>query len=279
MHPPENLDPPEPSEFQDRIQRILNDKKRKELEEKFGASFHKGDAELPADVEADWLEQLETFEEQMENAERVPIRQYIGNPTLRPPAAVPADEIASELAQALDLLAAHGIAIDVLAEVEDAELYRFIVEELLDEETDDVRLEGWVSHFIYEEFHPNDEYDVKFWAEDFLSSLFMRFDESIFFDEETLRDSSGKRVTVEEMKRRMAAFHARYPVIEKCIINPLTWDIEGDTATVEAGTSWWGKDHKGEDIQMVGRALIHLRRSKYGGWDVTQARVPGWFEN
>ena len=106
MYPPDNLDSPEPSEFQERIQRIMNDKKRKELEEKFGASFHKGDAELPADVEADWLEQLETFEEQMENAERVPIRQYIGNPTLRPPAAVPADEIASELAQALDLLAA-----------------------------------------------------------------------------------------------------------------------------------------------------------------------------
>ena len=86
-------------------------------------------------------------------------------------------------------------------------------------------------------------------------------------------------VTIEEMKRRMAAFYARYPVIEKYNVNPLTWEIEGDTAKVEVGTSWWGQDAKGEDIQIVGRALIHLKRSMYGGWDVTQARVPGWFEN
>jgi len=279
MHPSDDFDLPESSEFQERIQRILNEKKKKELEEELGARFYEGDAEFPAKIEAIWLEQLETFERQMENARRVPIRQFIGNPTFQQPGAVSNDDLATELERALDLLADNNIAIDVLAGVEDAELYRFIVEELLDEEIEDVRVEGWVTHFIYEEFHPNDEYDVKFWAEDFMSSLLTHFDEGMFFDEEDLRDSIGNRITDEEMKRRVAAFHARYPVIEKHNIEPITWEIREDTALVELAVSWQGKDHRGDDIQMVGRAFLRLKRSKYGGWDVTQVRAPGWFEN
>jgi len=38
-------------------------------------------------------------------------------------------------------------------------IYKFITEELFDHEMDDIMLPGFVHHFIYEEFHPNHEYD------------------------------------------------------------------------------------------------------------------------
>lgn len=46
-------------------------------------------------------------------------------------------------------------ALDFLCDVDDAEAYRFITEELMDEEIDDIRIEGLRHCFIYEEFHPN----------------------------------------------------------------------------------------------------------------------------
>ena len=37
------------------IQRALNDAKKRELEEKYGGTFHSSDPNLPPDIEADWL--------------------------------------------------------------------------------------------------------------------------------------------------------------------------------------------------------------------------------
>ena len=68
----------------------------------------------------------------------------------------------------LELLAEHGIAVDFMGGWDDLAAYRFLTEELLDEEMDDIRIEGMFSHF--EATTP--EYDVQMLVDIFVTDLF-----------------------------------------------------------------------------------------------------------
>lgn len=142
----------------ERAQHIVNDLKRKELEERYGAVFSAPDeSEIPSEVEAQWLENIDEFERQFENVAEIPLREFIGSPSVRPLADIPPSEVAAELDALLELLGENEVVVHFPDEIDEVEAYRFITEELLDEEIDDIRVPGMVLHFIYEEFHPGDE--------------------------------------------------------------------------------------------------------------------------
>ncbi len=53
-----------------------------------------------------------------------------------------------EIELALDLLEEHTINVDFLANVPAAEHYRFLVEQLMDHEIEDIHLPGWTTNSI-----------------------------------------------------------------------------------------------------------------------------------
>jgi len=65
----------------------------------------------------------------------------------------------------------NNIVLDFCAEYDDKIIYKFITEELFNEKIDDVRIEGMNHCFIYEEFYPNHEYDLKRLAKDFFEDF------------------------------------------------------------------------------------------------------------
>jgi hypothetical protein len=71
----------------------------------------------------------------------------------------------------MQILNNNQIVLDTLCKVDDRELYRFITEELFYHETDNMKMPGWVTHFTYEEFHPNHEYDLRRSCTEFLESF------------------------------------------------------------------------------------------------------------
>jgi len=266
--------------FQDRIGRILNEHKRQELEDKYGLHFSspRSNPDLPPEVEAQWLGYVDEFERQFEQAERVALRQFIGSPAIRPLADIPPAEVGAELNRLLDILAEHGIFVDFLYDVDPTEAYRFITEELLEEAIDGVRIPGLQFHFIYEEFHPNDVEDAKQWAQEFISSFLEDDREGLMLTvgDRELLDPHGAPITPARIGQLMKEFHAKHVAISNVVVKPLRCEVEGDNASVELAVSWEGKADKPEDeITTAGRATIRLRRSPYGGWDVTQAGMPG----
>lgn len=264
---------------EDPIQRILNEKKRRELAERYGASFGDADPSLPADVEAEWLDYIEEFERQFEGANRISVREYLGNPTVLPLAAIPPDNLEEELEQLLEFMYLHGVAVHFLCGVEDAEAYRFIVDELFVEQVDDVRIPGMMTNFIYEEFYPNDEYDAKIWAQDFLFSLFAHHREGIevAFCKDELYTIAGTPISHSRMMGLVDAFFARHPTIVDTTIKPLTCTLDDEYATVDIATTWTSvRTEPADQIQFLGRSIFRLKRSDYGGWDVVQAKVAGW---
>lgn len=263
----------------DKIQRILNEKKRRELAERYGASFGDGDSLLPADIEAEWLNYIEEFERQFEAAQRISVREYLGNPQVQPVATLEPDALGRELEQLLEFMFLHGVAVHFLCDVEESEAYRFVTEEIFDEEIDDVRIPGMTANFIYEEFHPNDEYDAKIWAQDFLRSLFNRHRDEVqaTFAPDEIYTLQGTPVDLATMMRRVDGFLARHRTITNVKLNALTCAIEGNYASVEVATTWTSiRTDPKDEYQYFGRARINLKRNRYDGWDVIQAIVPGW---
>lgn len=148
-------------EEQRRIQKALNQAKRRELEKKYGAHFSEGESKAPPHIESEWLNYIEEFERQFENAKRTKIQEFLGFPTFKPIDDIPRERLEAELNSVEEFLSLHDISVDCLADVSDEDFYRFLTTELIDEEIDDISIEGMQHCFIYEEFHPNDEHDTK----------------------------------------------------------------------------------------------------------------------
>ncbi|MDO8897074.1 MAG: hypothetical protein Q7V19_05445 [Bacteroidales bacterium] len=167
---------------------MQNELRKAKLSLEKGAHF--GSAEDAGNIdpllEKQFLDYIESFEAAHENAVRITLFEFLGKPDFQDPAILNPKETEVELSRLLDLLGENGIALDTICPVEPAEIYRFLVKELFQHEMDDIRVPGMVFHFIYEEFHPNHEHDLKRNSESFLTSLF-RVGNDFYFDENVMR--------------------------------------------------------------------------------------------
>lgn len=264
-------------DFQDRIQRILNEKKKEDLRMRYGMQLEGDTGEMTLQEESEWLDYIIEFERQFENAAEISVRERIGNPAIRPLWDIAEDELESMLDHLLELLYANNIVVDFLNEVDDREAYRFISEELLTEKMDDIRIPDMYSHFIYEDFHPNDQEDVKQWAKEFLEAFFTQDDEmlSLTLGEEW-EDLQGHPVSVDEFKEWVNEFHSKHIAIMAFSVDPQEAIVDGDDARVKMHTVWEGLKNDGVTINReTGISVIWLKRSSYSGWDVIRAEIAG----
>jgi len=143
--------------------RIENELKKMKLMLERGAVFSESidSNKLDPVVENEFLRNIEAYEESFGNSEQISVYNFIETPAYKLVETIPDSQIADELGKVMGILNEYGISLDTLCEVEDRELYRFITEELFLHEIDNVRIKGMMSCFIYEEFHPNHEYDIR----------------------------------------------------------------------------------------------------------------------
>ena len=241
--------------------------------------FKNDSEEGPPEPYSTWEEYFEDFDRQLEEAPPITVRKRIGDPRLRRADDIPDSEMEAELDRLLELLYANNIVIDFIHDIGDKEAYLFITEELLDETMDDIRIPDMYSHFIYEEFHPNDEDDVELWTGEFLDTFFKEGTEGLFIPigDKELYDAEGNSISQEEFRNQIDEFHALYPAITEYNYEIRSLHIEGDYANVEAETSWAGLNQLEQAmVRHHGISTLRLKRSLDIGWDVVQARVVGW---
>jgi hypothetical protein len=152
--------------------RFENELKKLKLSAETGAKFGQTEGgQLPPGLEAQWLTNIEAFEKAYGNATRRKLRDILGYPELKSPNEISDEQLPTEMERLYDLLSQHSISLSCIYEVSDRELYRFIVEEFLEKETDDMKVPGMVHCFIYEDYCPNYPEDIKKDARVFLESL------------------------------------------------------------------------------------------------------------
>ncbi|MFO7878642.1 MAG: hypothetical protein R6V52_01210 [Bacteroidales bacterium] len=269
----------------DMDRRIDNGLKRQELEKKYGAKFG-GSSELPPDVESEWLNYIETFEEQFENAKQVTVYKKLGEPSFKAESELSDKELSSELERLYKIMADGFISLDVLSEVDDREIYRFITEELFQEEIDDMDLPGFRSCFIYEEFHPDAKLDIES-AIDYFFRMTMAKMENIggegydllYIDTDDYLDTSGKSIPKTEIENRINTFLKAYDsfeILKEDITDIRINEEENDALAVMdvAYKAWLDQGKVSEDHQ--GKANFRLRPSEYGGWAIYSIDMPGW---
>jgi len=266
-------------ETNDRIQRALNESKKREIEEKFDAQFGETSKDLPPEIESQWLHNIEEFERQHEDAKMVTVREFVGNPGFTPLSEVPPAKLSEEIDKVLDYLSEHNVNVDFLEDVTEEEAYRFLTEELMSHETGDLHIEGWTTNYIYEEFHPNLKLDAKDSAEHFLWHLFEReLDHAVQdFSEDEMYDSNSSKITRDELKSRIEKFYSRFATFPSSKHTVIDCEVTSEeTATVHLNSEWSGLlVGTMEQQSFSGISVMKMKRSPYGGCDVVQANIVG----
>lgn len=132
------------------------------LDVEFGLNQHStSESALEPEVENAWLTSVYEFEQQFKDAKRIKVFEALGRPEIKKLADLKPEEVPAALDGLYRLMHRRGIALDCCCKYDEAIIYKFITEELFETDVDDIFIKGMVHHFIYEEFHPNHEYDLK----------------------------------------------------------------------------------------------------------------------
>ncbi len=168
----------------------------------------------------------------------------------------------------LDLLAAHGIAVDFLGDVDESEAYRYLTEELLDEEMDDICIEGMTTHFTYS----TPAYDVQMWVENFVLDVFTHEKEYFLpgLAKQPLFNAQSESSTAAQFQQTIEAVWEHLPPTNCVTTEPVTVQVEENEAQVRAVIAW-------DDIPQKNKgqveACFRLQPSPYTGWDVVQTSL------
>ena len=122
-----------------------------------------------------------------------------------------------------------NIVIDSVDGIDDREMYRFITKELFLVEVDNCFPKNMIVGFIYEEFYPNDECDIKRNANVFMDNLTDKGKDHI-----DMYISSGnnetKEIQIENLKRNLSLFRDAFDEIRKEKFSITSLSILGETA-------------------------------------------------
>ena len=142
--------------------RIENEFLKLKLKAQYGDAFQMGiNAEMPPEIENQFLKNMMAFEDEYANAEYSTIYERIGKPFFKPVAQMATAEIKMAVKKITALLAKNYISLDICdGPYPDETIYLFLTEELFDIKVESNPVAGMDSHFIYEEFHPNHKADI-----------------------------------------------------------------------------------------------------------------------
>ncbi len=160
--------------------KIENDFLKLKLKAQYGdAFFMQSNADLPPEIENQFLKNMMAFEENHQNAEYTTVYEKLGKPDYKPVTDLNPQEITLALKALTGSMKEHGINLDICdGPYPDEVIYQFITEELFGHEIEKEPVFGSSWNFIYEEFHPNDKVEIEKNTHEFLQHWFTRsFDE------------------------------------------------------------------------------------------------------
>jgi hypothetical protein len=261
--------------------RLENEIKKIKLSLEHGTdlSGQLSDAELPPEVEGKFLDYIQQFEDEFAKRRTILVYDLAGRPECRPEAEIPEDEISAELKTVLNILHINSISITTICDVPERELYRFITEELFNVETNDIRIPGMSHGFIYEEFHPNHEHDIKNRVTELVEYLFDKEKENAtdlweLADEvETGDKVFPKKDLIEKLAHFRDAFSSF--TVHDFSINVITASDADDNGEAHC-TIHYSADIEGsaETMDFEGESAFCLKR-QYEWWMITKFEIPG----
>ena len=129
-------------------------------------------SDVPAEIENMFLKNVLAFEHEHANAEVKTVFELLEKPVFKSAKELNDVEVINALSELETLMEDKGIAVDYLVDYPDRLKYRFLTEELFLKEASMMVMPGMTMHYIYEEFHPNHEYEIRRQANYFIQHWF-----------------------------------------------------------------------------------------------------------
>jgi hypothetical protein len=140
---------------------MQNQMLKMDLEQKFGKPIRLNEEDdnhkLPLFIENEFLKHMSAFEQHIRTAKETTVFDLIGKPTFKPAGSITEHKLNAEIKRVVKLLGKHNIIVDFIGEYSPQIIYQFLTVELMEKMISDMRIPGFINHFIYEEFHPNHE--------------------------------------------------------------------------------------------------------------------------
>jgi hypothetical protein len=246
----------------------------------FGANFNEETTseKLSPAIENEWLNHIYNFEKLHSNAERIKLYDFIGKPEYKPENVLFEQEISVELERITGILHKNNIVLDCICEYDDRTIYKFITEELFEHEMDNVRIEGMFSNFIYEEFHPNHEYDLKKDTDEFIHQLLeTEWNEYSTYTLPNKMIDNGIEISIEEFSKKVVLFQKAWKSFEitNKEINHVAYELEKGVATVIMQLQYSAYPEKGNFEIFSGKASFGFKY-EFGYWYLNEVSVPGF---
>ena len=153
------------------ILRHENEITKLKIQAEFGIELN-GNEELNPAIENIWLNQILEYERALINNKKITVGELLEYPYCKPIEEISDDSLSSELQKVMELLRLKNIVVESVDGIDDREMYRFITRELFLFETDCCFPKNMIVCYIYEEFHPNHDYDLRRYSSEHLECLF-----------------------------------------------------------------------------------------------------------
>jgi hypothetical protein len=207
-----------------------NELTKLKIQAEFGLQVAGESTGLNPAIENIWLKQILDYERAMVSSEKITIGERLGNPVLKPVSEINKEEFTNELHSILRLMQEKNLVLDTVAGASDEELYRFISEELMHHEVESNTPPNMLTCFIYEEFHPNHEYDVRRRGQDLINAL-ERDDEIDFsFYVSAEGDEEIHEIQFEHLKRKLQLFKQAFDSVKVNVYDVTSVVILDETA-------------------------------------------------
>src|SRR5437762_6150214 len=109
-----------------------------------GAWFGGNMEDLPPEVEAEFLKNVQQFEDSFDKASQVSIYECIGKPEYKKAEELRPEEVKDEITKVIELLHSKNIILEVLGQYDLSLIYKFITEELFLETIREVNFPGYI---------------------------------------------------------------------------------------------------------------------------------------
>lgn len=247
-----------------------------------GAYFGETAEDLPPEVEAEFLKNVQLFEDSFENAEEITIYECIGKPEYKDVNEMTAEEVEDETNRLLELLQSKNIVLDVLGQYELAVIYKFITDELFLEKVREINIPGFMHHFTYEEFHPNHAMDIGNAAQQFLNGWFEKgFNEYSSELAHQFINPDGKIYNRDEILLKLNncldSYKRFFNIKFKGSDTSFEWDDKEGKGLghAEGIFSYDAEIENGEIIHIEGPYKLYMA-NEYGLWQIVYFVFPGF---
>ncbi len=236
-------------------------------------------SKLDPETENQWLSNIHEFEKQFEAAKQIKVYDLIGRPDFKPYNELTEKETDHELTRLLNILQESQISLSCICEYENETIYRFLTEEFFDHEVDNIMIEGMIHHFIYEEFHPNHDYDLRRSVTEFIDNVLQKkwnpeFDHYGFATSVTFRGKEYDRLSISKIIQTFQeTFHPINMNVQS--IEHVEIDLENQFASVRLQLSYSSQADKGKVLTYTGNSFISFKM-EYDYWNISHFQLPGF---